>query len=64
MDKTVSVRIVRDDNKEFLIDGTDWRIPSDGLEGFGFILIHHSFFYTTGAYLNLPEDNLCIVFGI
>lgn len=35
MDKTVSVRIVRDDNKEFLIDGTDWRIPSDGLEGFG-----------------------------
>ena len=35
MDKTVKIRIVRSDNKEFNIDGTDWRIPSDGLEGFG-----------------------------
>lgn len=35
MNKNVSVRIVRDDNKEFLIDGTDWNIPSGGLEGFG-----------------------------
>ena len=35
MDKKVSVRILRDDNKEFLIDGTDWSIPSGGLEGFG-----------------------------
>lgn len=31
----VSIRIVRADNKEFLIDGTDWKIPSNGLEGFG-----------------------------
>lgn len=30
------IRIVRDDSKEFLIDGTDWRIPSEGgLSGFG-----------------------------
>lgn len=33
--KKVSVRIVRSDDKEFLIDGTDWAIPSDGLDGFG-----------------------------
>lgn len=36
MDKKVSVRIVRSDNKEFNIDGTDWKIPSSGgLDGFG-----------------------------
>lgn len=35
MDKTVKVRIVRSDNKEFNINGGDWRIPSDGLDGFG-----------------------------
>lgn len=35
MDKEVKIRIVRSDKKEFNIDGTDWRIPSDGLEGFG-----------------------------
>lgn len=35
MDKTVKIRIVRSDSKEFNIDGTDWRIPSDGLDGFG-----------------------------
>ena len=26
---------MRSDGKEFNIDGTDWRIPSNGLEGFG-----------------------------
>lgn len=35
LDKTVKIRIVRSDSKEFNIDGTDWRIPSDGLDGFG-----------------------------
>lgn len=35
MDKSVTVRILRSDNKEFVMDGTEWRIPSDGLEGFG-----------------------------
>ena len=35
MDNTVKIRIVREDNKEFNIDGTNWRIPSDGLDGFG-----------------------------
>lgn len=35
MDKKVKIRIVRSDNKEFNIDGSDWRIPSDGLDGFG-----------------------------
>lgn len=35
MSGSVSVRIVRSDNKEFFIDGTDWKIPSDGLDGFG-----------------------------
>lgn len=35
MDKIVKIRIVRDDGREFHIDGTDWRIPSDGLDGFG-----------------------------
>lgn len=33
-EKKVIVRLVRDDNKEFIIDGGDWRIPSDGLSGF------------------------------
>ena len=35
LDREVKVRIVRSDNKEFNIDGTDWKIPSNGLEGFG-----------------------------
>lgn len=35
MDKTVNIRIVRSDGKEFNIDGSDWRIPSNGLDGFG-----------------------------
>lgn len=35
MDSVVKIRIIRSDNKEFNIDGTDWKIPSDGLEGFG-----------------------------
>lgn len=35
MDKRVKVRFVRSDGKEFNIDGGDWRIPSDGLDGFG-----------------------------
>lgn len=35
MDKKVSVRIVRSDRKEFNIDGTDWKIISEGLEGWG-----------------------------
>lgn len=35
MDKEVKIKIIRSDEKEFLIDGTDWRILSDGLEGFG-----------------------------
>lgn len=35
MDKKVCIRFVRSDDIEFLIDGTDWKIPSDGLDGFG-----------------------------
>lgn len=35
MHKEVQVRIVRSDNKEFLLSNDDWKIPSDGLEGFG-----------------------------
>lgn len=35
MDNTVKIRIVREDNREFNIDGTNWKIPSDGLDGFG-----------------------------
>ena len=35
LDKTVKIRIVRNDGREFNIDGTDWRIPSKGLDGFG-----------------------------
>lgn len=34
-EKIVKIRVVRDDNKEFVIDGGDFRIPSDGLSGFG-----------------------------
>ena len=30
----VIIRLVRDDNKEFIIDGGDWKIPSNGLDGF------------------------------
>lgn len=32
--KEVKVKIIRDDNKEFIIDNTVWGIPSDGLSGF------------------------------
>ena len=35
MDKKVVIRFIRSDEREFLIDGSDWRIPSNGLEGFG-----------------------------
>lgn len=35
MHKEVKVRIVRSDNKEFLLNSNDWKIPSNGLEGFG-----------------------------
>jgi len=35
LDNTVQIRLVREDGKEFLIDGSDWRLLSDGLEGFG-----------------------------
>ena len=35
MNKEVKVRIVRSDNKEFLLNSADWKIPSNGLEGFG-----------------------------
>ena len=35
MDKSVIVRILRSDNKEFIIDGSEWKLPSDGLDGFG-----------------------------
>lgn len=38
LDKTVKIRIVRSDSREFKIDSTtEWRIPSDGLDGFGSI---------------------------
>lgn len=32
MDRRVEIIIYRDDGERFAIDGTDWRIPSDGLE--------------------------------
>lgn len=35
MDKKVNVRIVRSDGREFNIDGSDWKIISSGLEGWG-----------------------------
>lgn len=35
MNNKVIIRLVRDDKKEFIIDGGDWKIPSDGLSGFG-----------------------------
>lgn len=35
MDTKVTVKFIREDQKEFTIDGSDWKIPSDGLEGFG-----------------------------
>lgn len=35
MDSRVKIRIVRSDNREFSIDGTDWKILSKGLDGFG-----------------------------
>ena len=35
MDRKVVIRFIRGDEREFLIDGSDWRIPSNGLEGFG-----------------------------
>lgn len=35
MDTKVTVKFIREDQKEFIIDGNDWKIPSDGLEGFG-----------------------------
>lgn len=35
MDKAVRIRIIRGDGRKFDIDGTYWRIPSGGLEGFG-----------------------------
>lgn len=31
----VVVKIIRSDNKSLIIDGTDWIIPSKGLDGFG-----------------------------
>lgn len=36
MDNKVYIKIIRDDQKQFMIDGETWHIPSkDGLEGFG-----------------------------
>ncbi len=36
MDTKVSLKFIRSDKKEFVIDGTDWKIPSDsGLSGIG-----------------------------
>lgn len=35
MEHKVSIKIIRSDNKEFNIDGTNWKIPSNGLDGFG-----------------------------
>ena len=35
MANKVIIRLIRDDNVEFKIDGGEWRIPSDGLDGFG-----------------------------
>ena len=35
MDTKVCIRFARSDEREFLIDGTDWKIPSKGLDGFG-----------------------------
>lgn len=36
IDRTVLIKIIRSDKKEFVIDGTDWALPSNnGLDGFG-----------------------------
>lgn len=37
MNREVKVKIVRSDGKEFSLNTDDWKIPSDGLEGFGLI---------------------------
>ena len=34
---SVNVRFIRDDGKQFIIDGTTWKIPEDGLDGFDFV---------------------------
>lgn len=34
MDKIVSIKVIKYDNTEFMIDNTVWRIPSNGLDGF------------------------------
>lgn len=36
MREDVRIRIVRSDNKEFIIDNNDWFIPSDGISGIDF----------------------------
>lgn len=36
MKEDVVIRIVRSDDKEFMIDNTDWIIPSDGISGIDF----------------------------
>ena len=35
MDKVVSIKMIREDGKSFLINNNSWMIPSDGLSGFG-----------------------------
>lgn len=37
MSNEVSFRIVREDGREFVIDGKTWGIPNDGLENWGFV---------------------------
>lgn len=34
---SVLVKFIRDDGKEFVIDGDTWKIPEDGLDGFDFL---------------------------
>lgn len=33
--RDVVIKLVREDNEEFIIDNTEWLIPSNGLDGFG-----------------------------
>lgn len=35
MDKNVSIKLIREDGKSFLINNNQWMIPNDGLSGFG-----------------------------
>ena len=54
MSKKVSIRLVRDDDKEFIIDQSEWAILSDGLEGIG--SIDNNISYSENAFGDGVQD--------